>query len=143
MTIYVMNAKTLAVSTYSAAPLDVVAHAGEVYFLATDSLTKLDVDAPAASGYIQTGSLGLNSPMGRRCTMIAIDTLSEEMPIVTTVDQDDAEYTTIARRGAGTKRLREFDAPRGVLYSRIGVKVAGEELDIRGLTIRPVDNARR
>lgn len=140
----VLNANTLAVSEYSiAGVLDVVEHEGEVYFLAADSLTKLDTSAPAASGYIQTGSLGLNSPMGRRCTMIAVDTLSEEMPVVTTIDQDDAEYTTIPRRGAGTKRLREFDAPRGVLYSRIGVKVAGEELSVRGLTIRPVDNARR
>jgi hypothetical protein len=66
MTIHVLNARTMAVSTYSAAPLDVVAHGGEVYFLTTDSLTKLDADAPAASGYVQTGSLGLNSPIDRK-----------------------------------------------------------------------------
>jgi hypothetical protein len=140
---HILNANTLAVSEYSIQATDVAEHAGGVYFLTATTVATFDEDAAAPSGYIQTGLLSLDSPMGRRCTMVSVDTLSEEMPVVTTIDQNAAEYTTLPRRGAGTKRLREFDAPRGVLYSKIGVKVAGEALNIRGLTLRPVDNARR
>lgn len=139
----VLNVATLGVVEWSVAPEGATYYDDKIYFLGSESLGVVDIDVSPASGYIQTGSLGLDSWLGKRCTTIAVDTLSEEMPVVTTIDQDDEEYPTINRRGAGTKRRREFDAPRGVLYSRIGVKVSGSGLDIRGVTLRSSESARR
>ena len=62
MTVHVLNAKTLAVSTYSLAPLDGVEHEGEVYFLTAPGLTKLDATAPLdVASYVRTGKISLAS----------------------------------------------------------------------------------
>ena len=55
MTIHVLNARTMAVSTYTAAPLDVVAHEGEVYFVGATGLKKLSSSGDEnMNPYIQT-----------------------------------------------------------------------------------------
>jgi hypothetical protein len=66
MTVHVFNARTLAVSTYTPAPLDVVAHEGEVYFVTATGLEKLDAAANMdAVSYIRTGKI---SPASGRVT---------------------------------------------------------------------------
>ena len=54
----VLNANTLAVSTYSVDPLDVVSHGGETYFLTATGLTRLDPAlAPGTISGIRTGKI--------------------------------------------------------------------------------------
>lgn len=52
----VINSDTLAVSTYSVDPLDVVTHEGETYFLTATALNKLTASG-FVSGSIKTGQL--------------------------------------------------------------------------------------
>jgi hypothetical protein len=89
MTIHVLNAKTLAVSTYSAAPLDVVAHEGEVYFVGATALEKLDATADLdAVSHIRTGKI---SPVPGRVTGVRFAHLSTNAagPVELRTHRDD------------------------------------------------------
>jgi hypothetical protein len=58
MSIWVLNANTLAASQYSLSALDVVEHEGEVWFVTATGLSKLDATAPLdAVGYVRTGKI--------------------------------------------------------------------------------------
>lgn len=62
MSIYVINANTLAVTEYSLSPLDVVEHDGDVYFVTATGITKLATAAALnAVAYIRTGKISLAS----------------------------------------------------------------------------------
>jgi hypothetical protein len=65
------------------------------------------------------------------------------MPTVYVVDADAALYPTAARSGAGAKRKREYNAPRGVLTSRLGIKIASTHLDLSGLSVSVIESARK
>ena len=110
MTVHVLNARTLAVSTYTPAPLDVVEHVGEVYFLTATALTKLDatadLDVPA---YVETGDLDI----------LPGASLSFEAARVTLLADHAATLTATAHRDGDAREvnylipLRSGDQARG------------------------------
>ena len=60
MSMMVLNANTLAVTEYSLAPLDVVEHEGEVYFVTATGLSKLG-SGTLPTAIIETGMLTLGA----------------------------------------------------------------------------------
>ena len=57
----VLNAQTLAVSEYSIAPLDVVEHENEVYFVTATGLTKLATGTADFTAIVETGRISLGA----------------------------------------------------------------------------------
>jgi hypothetical protein len=132
MTIHVLNAKTLAVSTYSAAPLDVVEHEGEVYLLGATALDKLDATADLdAVSYIQTGDLTLMD--GHRINLWrAHMDLSADAPMRVTTrlkmagQERDIAYT-VPERSSTQSRARMVELARGPRAERWAIKVGTTE----------------
>ena len=135
MTIHVMNAKTLAVSTYTAAPLDVVAHEGEVYFVTATGVSKLAVPADADEGavvsYIQTGDLTLMD--GHRINLWrAHMDLSADAPMRVTTrlkmagQERDIAYT-VPERSSTQSRARMVELARGPRAERWAIKIGTTE----------------
>jgi len=132
MTIHVLNAKTLAVSTYSAAPLDVVAHAGEVYLLGATALEKLDAAAALdAVSYIQTGDLSLLDGHRVNLWRAHLD-LSADAPMRLTTrlriagQERDIAYT-VPERSSTQSRARMVELARGPRAERWAIKVGTTE----------------
>jgi hypothetical protein len=130
MTIHVLNAKTLAVSTYTSVLLDVVAHAGEVYFLTATALTKLDatedLDVPA---YVETGKLKVtpsNSMANVHDVTLSL-AASAPMRLTATVDASGTERELaypIPQRVSAQERGRLVHLGRGPRGDAWSFKVA-------------------
>jgi hypothetical protein len=89
MSMMVLNANTLAVSEYSIAPLDVVEHEGEVYFVTATGLTKLDgAGTLDAVSNIRTGKISPASGLitGVRFAHLAV---SADGPVELRTYRDD------------------------------------------------------
>jgi hypothetical protein len=132
MTIHVLNAKTLAVSTYSAAPLDVVAHEGEVYFVWATALSKLDATAALdAVSYIQTGDLSLLDGHRVNLWRAHLD-LSADAPMRLTTrlkmagQERDIAYT-VPERSSTQSRARMVELARGPRAERWAIKIGTTE----------------
>ena len=132
MTIHVLNAKTLAVSTYTPAPLDVVAHEGEVYFVGATALEKLDATADLdAVSYIQTGDLTLMDGNRVNLWRAHLD-LSADAPMRLTTrlkmagQERDIAYT-VPERSSTQSRARMVELARGPRAERWAIKVGTTE----------------
>ena len=142
MTIHVLNAKTLAVSTYTPAPLDVVAHAGEVYFLGATALEKLDAGTVDAS--IQTGVLELGVDDKKFIAGVKARLSGDSTTEVTvTIELDGREvelgpYDLPGRSGAKSF-VRQFKLAGGVKADSVSLKfdtVAGTAWGLDGLSLQ-------
>lgn len=135
MTTIVINVNTIAVSEYSLAPLDVVEHEGEVYFVTATGLSKLSTPADADEGdvvsYIQTGDLSLID--GHRINLWrAHMDLSADAPMrVTTMldmagQERDIAYT-VPERSSTQSRARMVELARGPRAERWAIKIGTTE----------------
>ena len=130
MTIHVLNARTLAVSTYTPAPLDVVEHVGEVYFLTATALTKLDAtEALGVPAYVETGKLKL-TPRNSMATVHDVTlslAASAPMRLTAAVDASGTERELaypIPQRVSAQERGRLVHLGRGPRGDAWSFKVA-------------------
>jgi hypothetical protein len=99
---------------------------------------------------LQTAQTDLGDPIGKRCTHIQTGTspqseftvsLMAELP-----DGSIAAYPAqVWPRGTG-RAIREFNAPRGVLSTSLGVTISGsapDAFDLGSLQITPLISGRR
>jgi hypothetical protein len=142
MTIHVLNAKTLAVSTYSAAPLDVVAHDGEVYFVGATALEKLDtgtVDASIETGVLELGVDDKKFIAGVKGRLSGDSTT--EVTVTIELDGREVElgpYDLPGRSGA-KPFVRQFKLAGGVKADSVSLKfdtVAGTAWGLEGLSLQ-------
>jgi hypothetical protein len=144
MTIHVLNAKTLAVSTYSLTPLDVVAHNGEIYFLSATALTKLaSTGNEAINPYIQTGQINFDSNSAKYIKNLSVDTSPDSSMMVTGyISQPNGDVymfpTQDSYRDGLNQQTRVFKTPRGIRGVYWGFKLENDgtnTFDISGITL--------
>ena len=142
MTVHVFNARTLAVSTYTAAPLDVVAHDGDVYFVTATGLEKLStstVDASIETGVLELGVDDKKFIAGVKARLSGDSTTG----VTVTIELDGREvalgpYDLPGRSGA-KPFVRQFKLAGGVKADSVSLKfdtVAGTAWKLEGLSLQ-------
>jgi hypothetical protein len=140
----VLNANTLAVSTYSVEPLDIVVHDNEVYFVSELGLTKLSASGTeTVVSALQTGQLDFGTTIGKRCPSVSLISQNDSIPEVSTIDDALVEYPAGIRQGSANKHTRTYNAQRGVLSTRFGFLIEGEDLDFTDIKAEIIVSATR
>ena len=129
MTVHVLNARTLALSTYSTAGvLSVIEHGGETYFVTATGLMKLDPAADmTTASYIQTGDLTLRPGYRVNLWRVSAD-LSADAPMRLTTQlhiagqSRDIAYT-VPERSSAQSRSRVIELGRGPRAEEWSIKL--------------------
>jgi hypothetical protein len=144
MTVHVLNARTLAVSTYSLAPLDVVEHEGDVYFVTETELSKLTTGTAAFTTIVETGMISLGADE-KKFVPNFLSTLSGDSTteVTMTIELDGREvemgpYELPGRSGAASF-VRKWKMAGGVKADSMSLKFEGTDgtaWKLSGLTVQ-------
>jgi hypothetical protein len=117
MSIWVLNANTLAVSQYSLSALDVVEHEGEMWFVTATGLSKFATGAGVA-GTITAGDIEL-SDGSISLNLARLELKADgELHITATAHQDGGQRSTrylVPKRTGTNERDRNVKLGNGVL----------------------------
>lgn len=137
----IVNTDTGNVYEWTGEAASVIAPSGS-YLSAGASGVLCFSDTEYASGYIETGDMDLGSYFGKRCTGVTLDTVSPDVDVFL-IDSDGTEYDTVPRSGAGTKRNRQFNTPRGVLSTTFKFRVEMDVPNIEEMSVNFVDSSNK
>jgi hypothetical protein len=140
----VINANTLAISEYDISALDVLEYEDEVYFASASGMTKLSADGEeAVVSTLKTGQIDFDTTVGKRCPTISLISQNASIPEVSIVDDALTEYPCALKQGFNSVYMRTYNAPRGVLSTRLGFVVEGEELNFTEIVAEVIPSATR